>query len=173
MKSANSTMSYLELLKLASPEAVVVVTALVVLVIGLATGRATSGGTVSTAQAQQTAADTAAATDRWSLIAALGLILAIGAVLQLPHNAALFGCSLLNTPLTSLFKIIYIGLAFFAVLLTKSDKSLRHPGKYLTILLLATVGLMLLDGSEELLIIFIEPELLGLSHYVMAAFDKA
>ena len=165
-------MSYLELLKLASPEAVVVVTALVVLAIGLATGRATSGVTVSTAQAQQPAADTAAATDRCSLIAALGLIVAIGAVLLLPHNAALFGGTLVITPLTSLFKIICIGLAFFAVLLTKSEKSLRHPGEYLAILLLATVGLMLLVGSEELLIIFIGLELLGLSLYVMAAFDK-
>src|SRR5438094_3058382 len=172
MKSANSTMSYLELLRLASPEAVVVVTALVVLAIGLATGRATSGVTVSTAQAQQPAADTAAATDRCSLIAALGLIIAIGAVLLIPHNAALFGGTLVITPLTSLFKIICIGLAFFAVLLTKPEKSLRHPGEYLAILLLATVGLMLLVGSEELLIIFIGLELLGLSLYVMAAFDK-
>src|SRR5213595_3319350 len=167
-----STMSYLELLKLASPEAVVVVTALVVLAIGLETGRATSGVTVSTAQAQQPAADTAAATDRCSLIAALGLIIAIGAVLLLPHNAALFGGTLVITPLTSLFKIICIGLAFFAVLLTKPEKSLRHPGEYLAILLLATVGLMLLVGSEELLIIFIGLELLGLSLVVMAAFDK-
>src|SRR5947199_4171460 len=173
MKSANSTMSYLELLKLASPEAVVVVTALVVLAIGLATGRATSGVTVSTAQARQPAADTAAATDRCSLIAALGLIVAIGAVLLLPHNAALFGGTLVITPLTSLFKIICIGLAFFAVLLTKPEKSLRHPGEYFCILLLATVCLMLLVGSEELLMIFIGLELLGLSLYVMAAFDKS
>jgi NADH-quinone oxidoreductase subunit N len=39
-------------------------------------------------------------------------------------------------------------------------------------LLLATVGLLLLVGSEEFLMIFIGLELLGLSLYVMAAFDK-
>src|SRR5437899_3632408 len=39
-------------------------------------------------------------------------------------------------------------------------------------LLLATIGLMLLVGSEELLMIFIGLELLGLSLYVMTAFDK-
>src|SRR5881398_1215881 len=65
-----------------------------------------------------------------------------------------------------------MALAFFAVLLTKSEKSLRHPGEYLAILLLATVGLMLLVSSEELLMIFIGLELLGLSLYVMVAFDK-
>jgi NADH-quinone oxidoreductase subunit N len=43
----------------------------------------------------------------------------------------------------------------------------------LALVLLASVGLMLLVGSEELLMIFIGLELLGLSLYVMAAFDKA
>src|SRR6059036_204283 len=76
------------------------------------------------------------------------------------------------TPLTSLFKIICIALAFFTVLLTTSEKSLRHPGEYLALVLFATVGLMLLVGSEELLLIFVGLELLGLSLYVMTAFDK-
>jgi NADH-quinone oxidoreductase subunit N len=40
-------------------------------------------------------------------------------------------------------------------------------------LLLATTGLMLLVGSEELLMIFIALELTGLSLYVMTGFDKA
>src|SRR5437762_9733253 len=79
---------------------------------------------------------------------------------------------LVITPLTSLFKIICIALAFFTVCLARSEKSLRHPGEYLAIILFATVGLMLLVGSEELLMIFIGLELLGLSLYVMAAFDK-
>ena len=39
-------------------------------------------------------------------------------------------------------------------------------------LLLATIGLMLLVGSEELLMIFIGLELTGLSLYVMTGFDK-
>src|SRR5947208_2245536 len=43
----------------------------------------------------------------------------------------------------------------------------------LALVLFATVGLMLLVGSEELLMIFIGLELLGLSLYVMTAFDKA
>jgi len=40
------------------------------------------------------------------------------------------------------------------------------------LILLATVGLMLLVGSEELLLIFIGLELTGLSLYVLAAFEK-
>src|SRR5437763_3347357 len=144
-------MSYLELLKLASPEIVVVVTALAVLAIGLASTRASG---------------------ICSFVAALGLALAIGAVLMLPRNATLFHGMLVISPLNSLFKIICLALAFFTVLLAHAKNSLRNHGEYLAIILLATIGLMLLVGSEELLMIFIGLELTGLSLYVMAAFDK-
>ena len=79
---------------------------------------------------------------------------------------------LVITPLTSLFKIICLMLAFFTVILARGDSTPRHRGEYLALLLLATVGLMLLVGSEELLMIFIGLELTGLSLYVMAGFDK-
>ena len=144
-------MSYLELLKLASPEIVVVVTALAVLAIGLASERASG---------------------ICFFVAALGLALAIGAMLMLPRNATLFHGMLVISPLNSLFKIICLALAFFTVLQAHAKNSLRNHGEYLAIILLATVGLMLLVGSEELLMIFIGLELTGLSLYVMAAFDK-
>ena len=172
MKSADLTMSYFELLKLASPETIVVITALAVLAFGLATGRGKSSVTISTAKPAQRENDTSTAMGICSVVGALGLAIAIGAVLLLPRNATLFAGMLVITPLTSLFKIICMALAFFTVLLTTSEKSLRHPGEYLALVLFATVGLMLLVGSEELLMIFIGLELLGLSLYVMTAFDK-
>src|SRR5579884_2491042 len=127
-------MSYLELLKLASPEATVVATALVVLSVGLMIRRA---------------------------------------VALLPRQATLLGGVLVISPLTSLFKIVCVGLALFTVLLTRWEKTPRHVGEYLAMILLATVGLMLLVESEDLLMIFIGLELLGLSLYVMVAFDKS
>ncbi len=144
-------MSYFDLLKLASPEAIVVVTVLSVLGIGLTSKHAAKF---------------------CSAVAALGIAVAIGAVLLLPPHAMFSGGMLVISPLTSLFKIICLGLAFFTVLLAHSEKSLHNHGEYLAILLLATIGLMLLVGSEELLMIFIGLELLGLSLYVMTAFDK-
>src|SRR6266404_808378 len=172
MKAAGSTMSYLELLKLASPETIVVITALAVLALGLGTGRVKSTATVSAAKPAPSANETSTATAICSAYAALGLAIAIGAILMLPHRTTLFGGMLVITPLTCLFKIICIALAFFTILLTTSEKTLRHPGEYLALVLFATVGLMLLVGSEELLMIFIGLELLGLSLYVMTAFDK-
>jgi NADH-quinone oxidoreductase subunit N len=167
-------MSYLELLKLASPEAIVAVTALVILTTSLTIGREAGGATVSTAPPTRNAGgrSSAGSAGLCSFIAVVGLAVAIGAVLMLPRNATLFGGMLVISPLASLFKIICIALAFFTILLTTSEKTPRHPGEYLAIVLLATIGLMLLVGSEELLVIFIGLELLGLSLYVMAAFDK-
>ena len=170
-------MNYLELLKLASPEAIVAVTALAVLAIGLSSSRKTVAAGVSPAEPNPDAVaaatvTTAPASRICFLVAALGLALAIGAVLMLPQHATLFGGMLVITPLTSLFKIVCLALAFFTVLLARSDRASRNHGEYLAMLLLATIGLMLLVGSEELLMIFIGLELTGLSLYVMTAFDK-
>src|SRR3977135_628350 len=145
-------MNYLELLKLASPQAVVTVTALIVLAIGL---MSTRGAAVC------------------SGIAAAGLLFAVAAVLELPGRATLFHGMLVITPLTSLFKIICLILAVFTVILARSDNTSRHHGEYLALVLLATIGLMLLVGSEELLMIFIGLELTGLSLHVMAGVAKA
>jgi len=144
-------MSYLELLKLAAPEAIVAATALVVLAVGLASTRASA---------------------LCSAAAALGIALAVGAVLMLPQHAMLFHGMLMITPLTTLFKIICLTLAFFTVIIARGDRASLNHGEYLAMILLATIGLMLLVGSEELLMIFIGLELTGLSLYVMTAFDK-
>jgi NADH-quinone oxidoreductase subunit N len=145
-------MNYLDLLKLAAPEVVVVVTALVVLALGLMAQRGTG---------------------ICSAVAAAGLLFAAAAVLMLPQHATLFGGMLVITPLTSLFKIICLALAFFTVILARGESTPRNRGEYFALLLLATIGLMLLVGSEELLMIFIGLELTGLSLYVMAGFDKS
>jgi len=143
-------MNYSDLIRLAAPEIVLVVTALLVLALGLANSRAST---------------------LCSGVAAAGLLFASAAIMMLPAQASLFNGMLVITPLVSVFKVICVALAFFTVILAAQLKS-PHHGEYLALLLLATVGLMLLVGSEELLVIFIGLELTGLSLYVMAAFDK-
>src|SRR6267378_3589079 len=163
-------MSYLDLLKLAAPEAIVTLTALVVLVIGLTTSRGTVVAGVSVAMPKPAAAGTAAATRFCMLVGALGLIIAIEAIVLLPSHANLFHGMLVISPLNSLFQIICLVLAFFTVLL--ASREIPNYGEYLAIVLLATIGLLLLVSSEELLMIFIGLELTGLSLYLMTAFDK-
>jgi NADH-quinone oxidoreductase subunit N len=156
-------MSYLELLKVASPEAIVVLTALVVLGIGLTNRWGETQPALSLSNGSRRIC---------SLVAAIGIAVAIGAIFLLPRNATLFVGMLVISPLNSLFKIICLALALVTIALMPAEKTLRNAGEYLAILLLAAVGLMLLVGSEELLMIFIGLELLGLSLYVMTAFDK-
>ena len=145
-------MSYLELLRLATPEAIIILVALAVLTIGLASDRSRNLSAV---------------------MAAAGIALAIFATSRLPDHANLFGGMLVISPLNSLFKIICLVLAFVTVPLVASENNLRNSGEYLAMLLLGTAGLLLLVGSEELLMIFIGLELLGISLYVLAAFDKS
>src|SRR5438552_6218112 len=163
-------MSYLDLLKLAAPEAIVTLTALVVLVIGLTTNRGTVVAGVSVAMLKPAAAGTAAVTRFCTLVGALGLIIAIEAIVLLPSRANLFHGMLVISPLNSLFQIVCLVLAFFTVLL--ASRETPNYGEYLAIVLLATIGLLLLVSSEELLMIFIGLELTGLSLYLMTAFDK-
>lgn len=163
-------MSYLELLKLASPEAIVTFTALIVLAIGLTRGRA-AGESAAPPDDASKAAGTAASMAACTVTTTLGLIVAIGAIIKLPPTANLFGGMLVISPLNSLFQIVCLVLACFTVLLVPSD--IRNYGEYLSLLLLATVGLLLLVSGEELLIIFIALELTGLSLYLITAFDKS
>src|SRR6185312_9457863 len=163
-------MSYLDLLKLAAPEAIVTLTALVVLVIGLTSSRGTVVAGVSAAIPQPAAAGTAGATGFCTLVTALGLIIAIKAIVLLPSHANLFHGMLVISPLNSLFQIVCLVLALFTVLLVSRD--IPDYGEYLGIVLFATIGLLLLVSSEELLMIFIGLELTGLSLYLMTAFDK-
>ncbi len=108
-----------------------------------------------------------------TLLAAVGLAFSIAAIFHLPANAAPFGGMLVVSPLTSLFKSVCLVLAFFTVLLAHGDRGPRpHYAEFLALILLASVGLMLLVGSEELLMIFIGLELTGLALYVLTGFNK-
>ncbi len=145
-------MSYLEFFRLVLPEAHVVGTALLVLAFGLTRWRAAGLSTI---------------------LSAVGLAFAAASILHLRGNADVFGGMLVINPLTSLFKFICLLLALGTVLLAHGDRRmLSHHAEYLALILLATVGLLLLVGSEELLMIFIGLELTGLSLYILTGFKK-
>lgn len=154
-------MNYLDILKLALPETVITLTALLTLaahVVRSHPGRNT-----------QAIPDTR---HLCSAIAAVGLILAGFAVNNLPAHDHAFGAMMVVDPLSNLFKLVCIALSFFTILLARNQNFGRHTGEYYALLLLTTIGLMLLLGSEEFLMIFIGLELTGLSLYVLTAFNK-
>jgi len=145
--------SYLQLLRLGVPEVILTVTALAVLTVGLTNNRRANGISV--------------------LIAASGLVISIAALhfLTAPH-ANLGNAMLVISPLRTLFKSICLALAFFTVILARGTRFSEHGAEYIGIILFGTVGLMLLVGSEEFLMIFVGLELTGLSLYVLTGFDR-
>lgn len=144
-------MNYLELLKLASPVVVMTVTALVLLAL----------------QAMRPSARLALP---W--VAALGIIVAAIVATKLPAEASISDGMLVITPLGTLITIVCLALALVTVLFARSSHFTRHLGEYLALILLATIGLMVLVSTQQLLMIFIGLELTGLSLYIISAFDK-
>lgn len=145
-------MSYHDLLIGSSPEIVLVLTALAVLALGLTRGAA---GRVALA------------------MAAIGVLVAVAAVawslhqrVNLEHGMLVLG------PLNALLEVVCLLLAFFSLLLTPAEISLRNRGEYLVLFLFATMGLLLLVSSEELLMIFVGLELTGLSLYLLTGFER-
>jgi NADH-quinone oxidoreductase subunit N len=149
--------SYLELLKLAAPETVVVLTALVVLAIDLTSMRGMEarlrfiiGGMIACVGC-----------------AAAGLLLLV----MQPHGE-LPGGMFVADPLTAFVKIGLLALTIFTVLISIESNFTTHVGEYLALILLATVGMMFLVSAEDVLMIFVSLELTSLSLYILTAFNK-
>jgi NADH-quinone oxidoreductase subunit N len=77
------------------------------------------------------------------------------------------------TPLTQFLKIVLLLLTVGVAIFTVGARFTKHVGEYFALLLLATSGLMLLVSSENLLVIFLALEMLSVPAYVLAAFNKS
>ncbi|MCC6820938.1 MAG: NADH-quinone oxidoreductase subunit N [Verrucomicrobia subdivision 3 bacterium] len=150
-------MSYLDLLKLAAPEVLVVLTALVVLVLDLTSMR---GLNLRVRLGIN------------GLIACVGCAAAIAWLLVIPAQGQVAGGMLVADSLTALVKIVVLSLTIFTVLLSFNAKFTAHVGEYLALVLFAAVGMMFLVSAEDILMIFVSLEMTSLSLYVLTAFNK-
>jgi NADH-quinone oxidoreductase subunit N len=76
------------------------------------------------------------------------------------------------TPLTAAVQTSLLCLTILTLLLCDSIRFTEHVGEYLGLILFATVALMFLVSSQNLLLIFISLEFLSLSLYLLTGFDK-
>lgn len=150
-------MSYAELLKLAAPETIVVLTALAVLTVDLTSMRG-----VETRMRLMVG----------GLLASVGSLAAIFWMLIHPTQADALHGMLVVSPLTQIVKVCLLGLTIATVLVSLEAKFTAHPAEYLSLILLATVGMMFLVSAEDVLMIFIALELTSLSLYILTAFNK-
>jgi len=152
-----TSVNYTQLLHLLRPEALLVVTALVTMALDLLAFRRGS-------LRQRFAA--------CSMLAVLGSALSIALIVSERANASLLDGLLLSNPLTKAVQISILAITITVLLLTASSRFTHHVSEYILLILAATVGGMLLVATEDLLVIFLSLELLSLSLYILAAFDK-
>jgi NADH-quinone oxidoreductase subunit N len=148
---------YAQLLRTALPEVIVVATALIVMAADL-TVRHRCSSRVRFAVAAG--------------VASLGCAGAIARILLVPQTANLLEGMLIANPLTHLVQIALLTLTIFTLLLSADSTFTEHVGEFVLLLLVATAGMMFLAGTQDLLVLFISLELLSLSLYILAAFNK-
>jgi len=153
----SSAVDYFQILRLAAPETVVVITALVVLAVDLLVLRHESLPLRFGVGA---------------LVGGLGCVAAIFFAVGRHDVANLFDGMFMVDPVSNVVKGAMLVLTIFTMAVSTLGKFTEHVGEYLALILLATVGMMFLVSTEDLLMIFIALELLSLSLYVLTAFNK-
>ena len=148
---------YLAILRLAAPESILVLTAFTVLAVDLMILREERlehrfllGG----------------------VIACLGCVAAFAWTFNLQGSLRVVNGMMLSDPTTRLAQLAILVLTIFTILLSLNAQFTEHVGEYLALILLATVGMLFLVSSEELLTIFVALELTSLSLYILTAFHK-
>lgn len=150
-------MNYSILLLQLLPEAVLVLTALVLL--GVSVGFESANGRA--AGARLTAG-----------IATAGIVLAFVALVREPAQAG-SGTPLVTVDgLARLAKGLVLGLGLLAFLLPPAKREIAHPGEFHALMVFALTGLLLAVGTNHLLFLFVSLELASLSLYLLAGFPR-
>ncbi|MBC8095470.1 MAG: NADH-quinone oxidoreductase subunit N [Akkermansiaceae bacterium] len=149
-------MNYFDLLKLALPETLLVLTAFVILVADHSMGELERRSRFLIS----------------GMIASVGCAVAIAWMLVSTQHANAFEGFLVVDPLTKLVKIGLLVLTIGTILLSTDSDFTEHVGEYLALILMAAVGMMFLISSEDILMIFVSLELTSLSLYILTAFNK-
>jgi NADH-quinone oxidoreductase subunit N len=149
---------YLDLFKFIVPETIVALAAFIVLAADLGVARKCS------------------LRCRQNLAAALATVGCFAAILWIAgvpgRSNALFQIAVSFPQVTTILKIILLLFTVFVAWLSVDSDFTNHAGEFFALLLFATVAMMFLVSSENLLMIFVSLEFLSLCLYTMTAFNK-
>ena len=106
------------------------------------------------------------------IVGLLGCILAIDLIRHSPLNFSLPDSMFVVTPLTHIVQTAILVLACITVLLARPAQFTTHAGEYIALILFATVAMLFLVATQNLLLIFVALEFLSLSLYILTGFDK-
>jgi NADH-quinone oxidoreductase subunit N len=150
--------SYLDLLRLALPEVIVVIAALSVLSVDLVFLRASEKRLRSSVGA---------------MLSLIGCVVTVAWILHAPQSANVLDGMLVLNPLAQRMQIALLILTMLTILTFIGSTFTEYVSEYLALILLATVSMMFLVSTQNLLLIFLLLELLSLSLYILTAFNKS
>jgi NADH-quinone oxidoreductase subunit N len=109
-------------------------------------------------------------------VAALGTTLALWASLwqfSLPQGSGFFG-TVETSAFTIFFHVLICGIVLVALLLSLDTlpEDSHHQGEFYALIVFGAVGMCLLTGAVELLVVFIALEISSISTYVLAGYRK-
>ena len=105
-----------------------------------------------------------------------GLVIAGGITVAMWGGSypAIFNNMLAVDNFALFFKLLFVAIAFLVILASKDyvSKFARFQGEYYALVLLATLGMMLMTATIDLISIFVALELTSISLYVLVGFLK-
>ena len=104
------------------------------------------------------------------LVAALGLV---SSNLMIATPALFFFDTISVDALSQFFKVVFLVVSLLVVIASLSKYTGKGADEYYALLLLATVGMMVVASSIDLITLFVAFELASLSTYALAAFDRS
>jgi NADH-quinone oxidoreductase subunit N len=106
----------------------------------------------------------------------LGVFLsALAGTLLLDLNGPALGGTYVGSSLATFFKVIFLSAGALAVLASFTELAEKHPrrqGEYYLLLMSSVLGMTLLAGAQDLVLLVVSFELMGIPLYALAAWDK-
>jgi NADH-quinone oxidoreductase subunit N len=109
-------------------------------------------------------------------VAAIGTTLAMWASLwqlSLPEGTGFFG-TVETSPFTVFFHVLICGIVLVALLVSLDTlpRDSHHQGEYYALVVFGAVGMCLLTGAVELLVVFVALEISSIATYILAGYRK-
>ncbi len=106
-------------------------------------------------------------------LSAAGLFLALVLLLEIKGKESFFYNALVVDTLSQIFKIIFVAVSFLAVIASlKYFRDNINQDEYYSLILFATVGMMIVASANDLITLFVGFELASMATYILAGFEK-
>ncbi len=109
-------------------------------------------------------------------ISVVGIVAAmLNALYLFPMSATAFSDMILVGGYASFFDLLFLTIALLTLFLSTSylEKENYHYSEYYVLLLLATVGMMMMGSSADLITMFLGLELMSICFYILAGFIRS